>query len=232
MIIQIILSFLLRLFFYRAPQIDYTAAEIQEYKRIFDEAVHSNKPEINYTSSFPKCRFITYICETKGVFLHGSTNQQIDLFEPRKQTLYNGKMTEAVFASKDGIWPVFYAILDKQKVVNTFRNGCIKVASSNSKYHFYSINKSTHKKNPWTTGTVYFLPDETFIKVSSGNVAFEEWVSSKPVKPVCRIEVNPEDFLYIDKISIHHDRESTIKTWFLYKVRTKLNIRCRFGSPY
>jgi hypothetical protein len=45
--------------------------------------------------------------------MHGSNNRHIVQFEPRKQTLFNGQYVEAVFATQDGIWAVFYAVFNR-----------------------------------------------------------------------------------------------------------------------
>lgn len=219
--VQTILSLLVRSFFYKATAIEYSEDEIQEFDLMFDSAILSPNLTINYESSYPKSRFLRYISDTRDILLHGSNNKTIETFEPRQQTLYNGKMTEAVFASKDGIWPVFYAVLDRQKVEGGFRNGSIKIKKSEHKYHFYSINKATSIKHPWTSGMVYCLPDVTFEKASQSKLSFEEWTSQLPVKPIVKLEVNPSDFIFLDRVSVHKDNESRLRTWLFYKLRTK-----------
>lgn len=147
--------------------------------------------------------------------LHGSNNKVITEFEPRRQTLYNGKYVDAVFATKDGYWPLFFATLDKNKIQGSFRNGCLQTSNGN-KYYFFSITQETYFNNPWTNGMIYFLPDESFEKASNGIVSFDEWISKHPVKPIARLEVDPEDFYFFNRITNHKDSESIIQTWVLY----------------
>src|SRR5690606_23650730 len=147
----------LRVLFYRAPRFIYSEEERAAYDRIFEEAV-SQGGLILYNLPYPKQRFIQYVSETKNVVLHGSNQTQIEEFEPRKQTLYNGVMTQSVFATKDGVWPLFYAVLDRSKVAVNFRNGSLQAQGGRRGYHFYSLDVQTAEKNPWTTGMLYILP--------------------------------------------------------------------------
>lgn len=132
--------------------------------------------------------------------------------------MYNGKYVEAVFATKDGIWPVFYSILDKDKLVGNIRNGCLETRSG-KKCYFFSITKETYLNNPWTQGMIYFLPRESFDKASKEIISFDEWISEKLVKPLVRIEVDLIDFYFKDRVAVHKAKEPLLKTWLLYKMR-------------
>jgi len=157
----------------------------------------------------------------KGNYLfHGSNNPNIECFEPREQTLYNGELAKAVFASSDPIWPMFFAILDRSKLTGSFRNGCI--IGRRTKYHFYSINEPTMKNKPWTEGMVYILPKDKFKISTHGTIQFDEWICSEPVVPIGKIAVTLEDFYYRDRIATHEEKESLIRTWLFYKARTLL----------
>ncbi|MBP1996513.1 hypothetical protein [Paenibacillus eucommiae] len=221
--LRLISSIIFRLLFYRFPQLAYSQEEIEEYEKMYSKALTS-KSEIKYSSNFPKLHFIQYIASTKKVVLHGSNHKGINEFEPRRQTLFNGKYEEAVFATRDGIWPIFYAVFDRNKLVGNFRNACI---SSDLKYNYYffSLTRETILSNPWTSGMLYFLPEETFEKVNHSLVPFDEWISKSPVAPLTKIEVEPEDFYFINKVSYHNPKESVIVSWFLYKLRTKFFIK-------
>lgn len=218
-----IVTFVLHLLFYKSPKISFTKEEINDFNKIFDEAIHRDGL-IEYTNKFPKQRFIQYISNNKNVLLHGSNNMSISAFEPRRQTLYNGKYIDAVFASKDGIWPLFYAVLDKQRLKGSIRNGCLRTSTGN-KFYFFSVSKETYMNDPWTTGMIYFLPIESFEKASNGILCFDEWISKHTVKPIARLEVDLNDFYFKDKVTIHKPRESIMVTWLLYKLRNFIRIR-------
>lgn len=207
----------MNLLFYRSPKVFFSDLEIGEYNSIFNDAINRDGL-IDYTSRFPKQRFIQYISSNMNVLLHGSNNKTISEFEPRRQTLYNGKYVDAVFATKDGLWPVFYAVLDKDKLKGNFRNGCLETMNGN-KFYFFSITQETYLNNPWTNGMIYFLPRESFSKASSEIVSFDEWISKEPVRPIARLEVDLIDFYFMDRITIHKFNEPLMKTWLLYKLR-------------
>lgn len=212
-------SMLLGMLFYRAPYLSFSSEEIEVFENIYAEAASSHS-EIGYDCRFPKYRFLQYISETKPVILHGSNNKSILEFETRRQTLFNGQYVEAVFATKDGIWPVFYAVFDRSKLSGNFRNACLNVRNDKHTYYFFSLTPETKMKNPWQDGMVYLLPQEPFENVSDSIVFFDEWVSKTPVKPIAKIAVTPQDFYFINKVSRHKATESILATWFLYKLRT------------
>jgi len=199
-----------------SPSSDFTELEVIEYERMIPRLC---KGEFAYDSTYPKYRFLQFLALKNHVLFHGSNNSEIDIFEPREQTLFNGDLVRAVFASADPTWSIFYAVFDRSKQVGSFRNGCL--IFKNKKYHFYSLNASTMLNNPWTKGTIYILPQDKFKKSDNNIVHFDEWVSHEHVKPIARLEVGIEDFYFRDKVSTHKDNESLLKTWLLYKVRSK-----------
>ncbi|OBR65232.1 hypothetical protein A7K91_00645 [Paenibacillus oryzae] len=211
------MDIILALLFYRSPQVSFCDEEIKEFDTIFNAAIHGDGL-IKYTSLFPKQRFLLYISMNKNVLMHGSTQKSIAEFEPRRQTLYNGKYVEAVFATKDGVWPVFYSIFNKDKLAGNFRNGCLETRSG-KKFYFFSITKETYMNSPWTQGMIYFLPRESFERARKEIISFDEWISEEPVKPMAKIEVDLTDFYFMDRVSIHKAKEPVLKTWLLYKWR-------------
>ncbi|KRF43766.1 hypothetical protein [Paenibacillus sp. Soil787] len=214
-------SMLMGLLFYRSSLLKFSPHEVVEYDKIYSDAIRENS-EIIYSCSYPKYRFIQYISSSKPVIMHGSNKEGILEFETRRQTLYNGQYVEAVFATKDGTWSLFYAVFDRHKLVDNFRNACFKIRKNNNKYYFFSLTQNTMNKNPWTNGIVYFLPQESFESTNSSIVSFDEWISRTPVKPITKITVEPQDFYFIDKVSWHKANESLFTSWFLYKLRIKM----------
>jgi hypothetical protein len=153
------------------------------------------------------------------VLFHGSNNKEINEFYPRRQTLFDGKYIDAVFSTSDGIWPIFYAVLNRNKLIGNFRNGCLE-SKNNNRFYFFSLTEETINNDPWTDGMVYILPRESFNKVGKGPITFDEWICKEPIKPILRIEVDTSDFVFYNKVSIHKSQESLIKTWIFYKFRT------------
>ncbi|NIK79997.1 hypothetical protein FHS15_005181 [Paenibacillus castaneae] len=211
-------SFLLKRLFIQMPSIVIDSREANEYERLLLRASQS-EGFIHYDCHYPKYRFISYMCKQKKCMAHGSNTSSIEQFEPRKQTLFNGKYVEAVFATKDAIWPLFYAVFDRSKLYGNFRNGCLRIHNEDESYYFFSLTEQTMCEGPWTEGSIYFLPEVNFRRVSNRGVFFDEWISKEPVVPSYRLEVTKEDFPLLEKVSIHKSDESIFKTWFSYKRR-------------
>lgn len=210
------ISIFMKTLLYSSPKIEFSTEEIVEYDELISKIYEGQL--IPKELPFPKYRFLQYISLHGDFIFHGSNNSDIDIFEPREQTLFNGKKTKAVFASSDPIWAMFYAVFDRSKLVGSFRNGCL--VYKNKKYHYYSLNKSTMEKNPWTSGKLYILPKKVFKPADNGNIHFDEWISHDFVKPINHLAVHSDDFYFINRVSTHKNRESNVKTWLLYKYRT------------
>lgn len=210
---------LLNILFYPSPQIVISKEEEKQFNDLYEAALTRSDRLIEYNLPIPKYKFLYYISNNKPIVFHGSNNKLIDSFEPREQTLYDGKIAKAVFATKDPIWPVFYAVLEKGKILGDFRNGSL---STNGRkwFHFYSLTKSTILNNPWTSGMIYLLPEHSFLFLGKGVIQFNEWISDMNVSYIAKLEVKPIDFYFLNKVATHRTDESIIKSWLLYKFRT------------
>jgi hypothetical protein len=217
-----IINCLLSILFYPAPKNTISKDEEKVFNELFIRSC--NKPEklIEYHLPIPKYKFLNYLAQHYPLVFHGSNNIDIKIFEPREQTLFDGKREKAVFATKDPIWTMFYAILNKDKIVDNIRNASIST-DSHQMYHFYSLTKQTIENNPWTSGTVYLLPEDTFTHIGKGTIQFSEWISKVEVEPITKIKVEPRDFYFLNKVSHHQPNESIMKSWLLYKSRLFFN---------
>ncbi|MBN2877807.1 MAG: hypothetical protein JXL85_09185 [Bacilli bacterium] len=214
------INLLIKLAFFKESKLSFS----DEEKSAFETLI--NKTEnglIQYDCPYPKSRFIAYLAQTNDFIIHGSNKKDIKTFQPFKQTLFNGQLVEAVFGTKDCIWPVFFAILDRTKVNKSIRNACIRF----KKYicYFFSLSEAYRSINPWTEGMLYFLPSETFESPKKGALRFDEWISYKTVEPVYQLPVSQNDFSFLDRVTYHNPKEPVFKSWFLYKSRIKKEIR-------
>jgi hypothetical protein len=115
---------------------------------VFENIIKPGKNQmIEYFSLIPKWKFLSYITKQYSYVLHGSGNNNIKIFEPRQPfdltTFGNQK---AVYAAADGIWPIFYAVLNRTKHPASLCNGCIYIKSANEiltgPFYFFSISKN------------------------------------------------------------------------------------------
>jgi len=169
---------------------------------------------ISYALPAPRWRFLCWLTDNKAVLLHGSGNGDIGRFEPRKaDDVDEFGNRRAVYAASDGIWPIFYAILDRERHPMSLINGCFRAAEKGGltePFYFFSVSRSALCHRPWRRGFVYLLPRETFKRqppLHTGDGAFhvQQWASLVPVAPLARIAVGPEDFPFLEQIRGHDD---------------------------
>lgn len=211
------ISLLMKLFLNSQPKLHFDPHEVVTFDKLIAE-IHEGKP-LTGEIPFSKYRFLQYLALQDEFIFHGSNNKTLEILEPRKQTLFNSQPTEAVFASTEPMWSVFYAVFDRSKAVGSFRNGCL--VYKNRKYHYYALNKSIADQRPWTSGMIYILPKSKFTKVDNRKISFDEWVCYESVKPIGQLEVSLEDFYFKNKVTIFKENESFINTLLFNKMRTK-----------
>jgi hypothetical protein len=75
---------------------------------------------------------------------------------------------QAVFATSDPIWAMFYAVVDHDRFPITLANGCIVLMDGEGRagvpHYFFSISRDPLRQRPWRTGYLYFLPAEGFVE--------------------------------------------------------------------
>jgi len=172
---------------------------------------------IEYSLPFPKWQFLSYICETKDLVLHGSQNLEIEVVEPRQANdIKTFSNQTAIYATTDGIWVLYFAILDRRKYPEmTLFNSCLQARVSpeqlSEPLYFFSITHSALLQKPWCTGAVYILPRQSFIRESTQQVqgieiVFPHWVGSRPAMPIAKLIVEAGDFPFLNQIH-GHDNE-------------------------
>lgn len=174
----------------------------------------ANCPSIEYRLPQPKWQFLCYLAEHHEIALHGSGNPDITLFEPRQPSdLTEFGNQKAVYAASDGIWAMFFAIVDRDRV-GSITNACVRLVDETNFVHgpFYvfSVSKSALPNQPWRSGTVYLLPKQTFITqpplaFGSSQVHIAQLASFEVVQPLAKLTVTPEDFPFLSQIRGHDD---------------------------
>jgi hypothetical protein len=134
---------------------------------------------------FPAHELLTHLVVERGLLLHGSNETGIERLEPRPARDFRTEL-QAVVATDDGIWPIFYAVIDRKRVDAVF-TACVHVGRPPSLRRLYLF--ATAGEQAWTRGAVYALPRAGFRREWG-----REWVSAGPVEPVLRVLVGPEDF--------------------------------------
>jgi hypothetical protein len=167
---------------------------------------------IDYQLPYPKQEFLRYLIARRDVVLHGSGNGAIEVFAPTWQTDYFGRVRKAVFAASDGIWPMFFAMLDRSRYHGSIRNACywdVDAVGDRQKCYAFSINAAFLERQPWREGSIYVLPRATFERVVDENGSpSEEWLSTREVTPLARLAVSPSDFPFLEDVEGHGDARS------------------------
>lgn len=206
-------------FLVRRPPMPTDATMLAAFDALYDAAVAAGPgAPIDYGLAAPRWQFICHIADTRPVVLHGSGNAAITRFEPR-QPMDNTEFgnRNAVYAASDGLWPMYFAIIDRDRYDISLVNGAARPIETDGALgeplYFFSISDTALALSPWRRGTLYFLPRDTFEQQPEATfgdtrVAIPQWASAEPVVPLARIEVGPEDFPLLDQIR-GHDREKT-----------------------
>jgi hypothetical protein len=181
------------------------------FDRLLGEALDRG-PEraIDYQLSAPKWQFLCHAADRGAVVLHGSGDPHLTQMQPRQpDDVLDFSNRHAVFAATDGIWPIFYAVLDRSRhpAVHTC-NACVRVGGATR--YFFSISRQVLEQRPWRTGTVYLLPAETFeaqppIEVGDGRIHVAQSASAVPVEPLAKLSVQPDDFPHLQQVHGHDD---------------------------
>jgi hypothetical protein len=191
-----------------APHLELDSDKVAAFEMTFGSATEP-PGRIEYQLPYPKHEFLRWLIAERDVVLHGSGNDAIALFEPAPQTDYFGRVRTAVFAASDGIWPMFFAILDRSSYHGSLRNNCywdVDAAGERVKCYAFSINATFLARQPWRQGSIYVLPRATFERVVDDDGSpSEEWLSTREVTPLARLAVSPPDFPFVSDVEGHGD---------------------------
>jgi hypothetical protein len=190
-------------------------------KRSAFEGLWNSTPQgdlIDFQLPYPKWEFLSYLCETKELVLHGSQNPEIEVVEPRQANdVKSFSNQRAIYATTDGIWVQFFAILDRKKFHGmSLFNSCMRVRLPDNQLsepaYFFSITHSVLVQKPWCQGMIYILPRGAFQqeapqKMQGMEIIFPHWISTTSATSVARLSVGPQDFPFLAQIHGHNDEK-------------------------
>ena len=148
------------------------------------------------------------------IIFHGSNKTDIEEFVPVRTSYEINDPSghgnrAAVYGTHDGIWSMFFAIVDRPRAGGSIRNGVMyfhnRAGDPLAVYNF-SVNQDVLPNKPWIAGALYFLPRATFeqIPIMPG-VLTNEWGSEVAVEPLAKLQLQPEDFPFLSQIGGHDD---------------------------
>ena len=189
----------------------------KEMQVAFDELLESALKQapnrlIEYDLPYPKADFLNYTCDWRGLVAHGSIFPDLDVLEPVRLTRDRHEFgnRQQIFCSPDGMWALWFAILDKSKIHLT-ENGCVRVGrgAGRVKYYHFDLPAANQEEPPFADGMIYLarvsdFPDRRpYPLLDWFDAEIEEWGSTRPVTPLAKLPVSPGDFPYLDKVQFH-----------------------------
>ena len=184
------------------------------FDRTWDRAVASGDRPLVGVEPALRWQFLCHLADARGFVLHGSGDPGIDLFEPRQAIdLSAFGNQKAVYAAGDGLWAMFFAIVDRDRVPSV-TNACVRLVDAAGKVspprYVFSISRTELPNRPWRSGTVYVLPGDSFtlqppLRFGEFEVRIPQLASLVAVRPVARVAVEPADFPFLSDIRGHDD---------------------------
>lgn len=199
----------------KRPSVEFDARAREAFDELLNTTLSMGAcPTIQFTLPWSKWHFLCHLADHHNIALHGSGNPNITLFEPRQSNDLNEFGNQkAIYAASDGLWAMFFAIVDRDRVTSV-TNACIRLADETGMlqgpYYVFSVSQSALPNQPWRTGTVYLLPRNTFtvqspIPFGPYQVHIAQLASFEPVQPLAKLTVTPEDFPFLAQIRGHDD---------------------------
>lgn len=168
---------------------------------------------IDYTLPWPKWQFVCHLGDRHDLAWHGSGDASITELEPRQSNdLTEFGNQKAVYAAADGLWAMFFAIVDRSRV-RSITNACVRLEDEtgiHGPFYVFSVSQPSLATRPWRTGTLYVLPRAGFhaqppLAFGSRQAHPEQLASLEPVRPLAKLTIAPEDFPFLQQIRGHDD---------------------------
>ncbi|HSJ34167.1 MAG TPA: hypothetical protein VLB85_03860 [Acidimicrobiia bacterium] len=199
------------------PPLDLDDDELGMCERMWEFADHPSEHLDLDLGDLAPCRFAQWLTVNDLVIFHGSNHTGIEELEPVRRSMEvddnSGRGNRgAVYGTHDGLWAMFFAVVDRQRLRGSIRSGVDTHWSASGDrldlYHF-SIHHDELAARPFTDGALYLLPRDCFERIPfySQGPPSQEWACESPVRPLGRIILRPEDFPFLDRIGGHDDGE-------------------------
>ena len=159
---------------------------------------------IDYRLAAPRWQFLCHVADRGEAVLHGSSDPDITRFEPRQSNdIVEFGNRKAVYAAADGLWALYFAVLDRAGHSMSLVNACFRVVAEDGSLsgprYFFSIDADSLAHRRFSAGTVYLLPAERFEReadfIEGGlTVRTAQAACLEPVEPLAKLAVEPADF--------------------------------------
>lgn len=184
-----------------------------EFERIWESA----KGPIDWDSSYPKHAFVQWLMARQEVVFHGSNRPGIATFSTVRESVEIDDPTgrgnlQAVYATHDGLWASYFAVVDRSSLRGSLRNGVAEYRTKGGERrirYFLSLADVDLERRPFKTGTLYMLPRSSFapIPLYPGGPPTPEWACHEPVAPLASLEIHPHEYPLLESIGGHDETD-------------------------
>jgi hypothetical protein len=199
----------------RRPPMPTDPETLALFEHLAEAALRAGGGPIDYRLVAPRWQFLCHLADSREIVLHGSGNPDIELFEPRKSDDVNPfGDRKAVCAASDGLWPMYFAILDRERHPMTLVNSSMQFDLGEGRRsepcYFFSITAAALARRPFRRGTIYLLPRRSFeqqpvLRAGDRDIHLSQWASLEAVRPLASLSVGPEDFPLLEATRGHDD---------------------------
>jgi hypothetical protein len=161
----------------------------------------------------PRLDFLRWLAENRPVAFHGSPRDDLRELSTERQsrdaTAWGNQ--QAVYASSDPVWAIYFACLRRDRGFAGTRNGSLGRAGGPlyPRRYFFAHNRGSASPDRFGPGSLYILSPRTFVadEPLAGAIDTAHLVSHEPVRPLARLEVGPDDFPFAGRIRYYRDDE-------------------------
>jgi hypothetical protein len=161
----------------------------------------------------PRLDFLRWLAENRPVVFHGSPRDDLRELstERRSRDTTAWGNQQAVYASTDPVWAIYFACLLRDGGWTGTRNGSLGLVGGPlyPRRYFFLHNRGSASPDRFGSGSLYLLSPRTFVadEPLAGVIDTAHLVSHEPVRPLARIDVTPDDFPFRDRIRYYRDGE-------------------------
>jgi hypothetical protein len=161
----------------------------------------------------PRLDFFRWLAEHRDVVFHGSARDDLrELSTDRRSrdtTAWGNQ--QAVYASTDPVWAIYFACLRRDRGWTGTRNASLGRAGGPlyPRRYLFAHNRGSASADRFGAGSLYLLSPLGFVSDEpvAGAIDTAHLVSREPVRPLARIDVTPEDFPFRSRIRYYRNRE-------------------------
>ena len=198
-----------------APELEISDTDEARFRDVL-EAIEA-QPDGRFVNDLlpsPPAKFVQWLMAQDAVIFHGSNRTDIDEFQPARASMELGDTggrgnLSAVYGTHDGLWSMFFAVVDRQRLRGSIQNGVLRYGRPDRSIDLYrvSIHHECLAEAPFTTGALYLMPRERFVRIPffPGGPMSNEWACGEPVRPLARLRISPDDFPFLAEIGGHDD---------------------------